>query len=1748
MNKVLSFIVGVMCLWATCVGAQVGISSPFDRAANLYYVDASEYGTLNDAVTVVAVTGGTVVVNSATTITSSLTVPDNVSIEVKCPNGSITVPTGYRLNIEGNFKADKCRAFVCVGDEVCVTFGTATNNVTSTTALATRPAGKVNEVWPEWWGAVYGSQVAADMTKTTRAINAAVRSLNEAVAVPVSGGVYNFKSGRGGVVRISGPMEVNGTVKLTPAVDLVCDNPGSVFYYPYETNSYIRCNQVDGTDCVTATMDKTLFEGDSTYQVCQLKGDYNLNQVYNTMPFRVRIENCGIFGLDNRTNTQGYGVVLGDPPTWVEDLKTSSLSINDYHEGFCGGNWAPTYGAYDSLIQNTVVSRHGKSGIHMGQAASSKIWANHVHGNARNGIDLVSYTNGMSITGNHIQGNCVAPYKWYNTGLSSIAYETPVTTWTASNATLTAGLGGVDGSYILMALTGANGYMYRDINVAANTDYIFTVFFRRNNGSSTDADEDSAVKVQVLGNTSGTTLHSSISLVGSPGSTATGVYYTRYLAKFNTGTNTSIRLKLAGTDNGKHSYWDGAELYRFPYNLTTNGTFDSGVAGWTDSGAASAAVGGKLELTDSGGAGGYTYQEVDTVSGAKYVLSFKYYRHATNPSNGKAIIGTAISPTAIYDGPIKTAQDTSEVVPFQATGAKTLIGLVSVEAGKVSVWDDVTVTRIDTCVNGIVSSAALAGSKIENNTIESGGSDSGNLWAYLGAWIYAARGSSYDSNYHEANAPGALPMRWLYTAYNRSLTIENNGFYLNARTDQTPSCTAVYAEATFHTNIISNMLFDTTGSATTGLSPACTMATFYNYAYYPMMIGNTRYWVDPVSKVYVTDSDVDDLYTGTTIGSFIYASDKTSVRDLEVRRDAYVEEVLSGANFAIKTLKVGDFVGGVDDVGYINFGDIGFNGQVNISLYPSYVTGDSMGNVEAQCSFHHTIGTGSFVPPMTTLCSITKADGYLANRYGIGQPEINTVTVDASTGDITFAADTKTISRSAGLSVLDVDFVSLTVAGSSDNDGTYTIVSVSDTEIVVEEALIDEVSSAATLTQNNMRVPVYHMHPDGTEQQAIYARIEARSMFTTPGFDNNAIKLTDAVTATAPAVPGSPHGLTRNWVHSLNYGGVRGEDSRDAELRLYADEGDDAGDKWSIVSQASGNDLSFQNNSVEKMNLDTSGNLTVTGGFPDAYLPVMTHDEYSARKHVFVSNFTAGASDVAYINFGDTTFNGQIDLRMYPSFLNTAAPGVVQMMCAITHTQGDSTFSPTGTPTPGCSITRAEGSLATWYGFAPMEVDAITVSAAAGTVTYVAATKKITRASGLSVLKSAFGKIKVTGTASNDGSYTIVTISDTEIVVAETLVDETDNAGQIAQYNLRVPLYHITVVPSEYQSLIVEMEARSMYTTPAYVNHADTLLNMVTVTAPAIPGVPHTWTAPISEFWGLRVKGIEASDARLQLWADEGDDAGDKWELNSGATNRFALKFGADGAQEERFGCDINGVCRVTAGEGLDASIEVYADQGDDAGDKWSMVSQVDNDLSFQNNGVEKCKITTAGTMACTAFTGDGSGLTGIGVSISDTAYGASWDTVTTIGPSKNAVYDKVETLAPKDSPTFTTYVINRMGTTGGYKMMAAEATATLSGASTTIQTNVPADSRVLGVQLRVDTAVTSGDGATSWTATYSGGLTSSITTSRPFAQNTKFNSLVGGDAASEVDIDITPDAHTFSGGVIRAIVYYETFVAMDSL
>lgn len=123
------------------------------------------------------------------------------------------------------------------------------------------------------------------------------------------------------------------------------------------------------------------------------------------------------------------------------------------------------------------------------------------------------------------------------------------------------------------------------------------------------------------------------------------------------------------------------------------------------------------------------------------------------------------------------------------------------------------------------------------------------------------------------------------------------------------------------------------------------------------------------------------------------------------------------------------------------------------------------------------------------------------------------------------------------------------------------------------------------------------------------------------------------------------------------------------------------------------------------------------------------------------------------------------------------------------------------------------------------------------------------------------------------------------------------------------------------------------------------------------------------------------------------------------------------------------------------------------------------------------------------------------------------------------------------------------VNTGGGFNGTYVEAASSaLSGASGSIAVNVPSGARILGVQLRVDTAVTSGDGGTSWSADYVNTPTTAICSSQAFTKNTKYNAL---HAAYEITTDvvtitITPNSGTFSGGVIRAVVYYESLTALS--
>lgn len=117
----------------------------------------------------------------------------------------------------------------------------------------------------------------------------------------------------------------------------------------------------------------------------------------------------------------------------------------------------------------------------------------------------------------------------------------------------------------------------------------------------------------------------------------------------------------------------------------------------------------------------------------------------------------------------------------------------------------------------------------------------------------------------------------------------------------------------------------------------------------------------------------------------------------------------------------------------------------------------------------------------------------------------------------------------------------------------------------------------------------------------------------------------------------------------------------------------------------------------------------------------------------------------------------------------------------------------------------------------------------------------------------------------------------------------------------------------------------------------------------------------------------------------------------------------------------------------------------------------------------------------------------------------------------------------------------------GSLNLVQASAQATLSGASTTIQVNVPAYAVIRAVALKVHTLITSGDGGATWSAALSGGSTAALASGAAFAQNTAASKSLWEEVASETDIAITPNSGTFSGGGVTAVVWYETITALTN-
>lgn len=381
-------------LTADSTGVCTGFLDDFDYnfTSTQFRVTASKTGYTSQTYSNILVgpqIGGTYTLADDTTVTTDLDIPYGVII---------SIPTGKYLTINGTLRAGLYQIFSCtdfgtLSAKPCVMFCPQTTNKYSssgsTNADAITCSGKVTEVYPQWWGA-NPSNSSTSATATKNAINGAIRSLNPNQATTCSGSTCNMTIGPGGVVKIAGFFQVDGTINLTSGVSLEglgTSNNWATYTSSMNKQSAIYCAQTDGTDCITSYVDSGMFNAS-----CEITG-YSEYQFNVSRPKGVTIRGLRITG----NTSSGWGVVLGEPTKSTET-----------YQSYCAGTsypWRFT-GAYDATIEENIIDSHGKGGMHLNCTAGSRIRKNWITGNKSHGIISVWDNAAQVFTENHFQNNC----------------------------------------------------------------------------------------------------------------------------------------------------------------------------------------------------------------------------------------------------------------------------------------------------------------------------------------------------------------------------------------------------------------------------------------------------------------------------------------------------------------------------------------------------------------------------------------------------------------------------------------------------------------------------------------------------------------------------------------------------------------------------------------------------------------------------------------------------------------------------------------------------------------------------------------------------------------------------------------------------------------------------------------------------------------------------------------------------------------------------------------------------------------------------------------------------------------------------------------------------------------------------------------------------------------------------------------------------------------------------------------------
>lgn len=155
-------------------------------------------------------------------------------------------------------------------------------------------------------------------------------------------------------------------------------------------------------------------------------------------------------------------------------------------------------------------------------------------------------------------------------------------------------------------------------------------------------------------------------------------------------------------------------------------------------------------------------------------------------------------------------------------------------------------------------------------------------------------------------------------------------------------------------------------------------------------------------------------------------------------------------------------------------------------------------------------------------------------------------------------------------------------------------------------------------------------------------------------------------------------------------------------------------------------------------------------------------------------------------------------------------------------------------------------------------------------------------------------------------------------------------------------------------------------------------------------------SSPTISTGDLSITGAEAGDATITMAADESDDNGDDWQIKVAASgNAFSLLSNTSGSLVQKWALSTTGVMtlvnsdtlsnatddvlifasedssstlRATGFEANDAVLQLWADEGDDNADKWSITSDAStNSFTIKNNATSLFTMSSTGGLVLTS-------------------------------------------------------------------------------------------------------------------------------------------------------------------------------------